>query len=76
MGKANIVNRTSRLSKRRKLNIDNVIQSDIGGPLNTPQRVGDWADGSARSASIIDLTGEDDSATTSANLDFLQEAKW
>jgi DNA (cytosine-5)-methyltransferase 1 len=75
MEKANIANRTSRLSKRRKLNIDNVIQSDIGGPLNTPQsqRVGDWADGSARSASIIDLTGEDDSATTSANLDFLQE---
>jgi DNA (cytosine-5)-methyltransferase 1 len=76
MDGASDANRENRLSKRRKLNIDNVIQSDIGGPLNTPQsqRVGNWVDGTSRNPSIIDLTGEDDPVTTSTGLDFVRES--
>jgi site-specific DNA-cytosine methylase len=75
MDKANDENRRSRLSKRRKLNIDNVIRRDIGGPLDTPQsqQVGDLVDGTTRSQNIIDLTGEDDTATIS-ELEFVRES--
>lgn len=57
-------NRLNRLSKRRRLNIDNAIRCDNGEAFNTPksQRVGDLVHGS-QSPSIIDLTGSDDDIT-------------
>ena len=54
-------NRQGRLSKRRKLNIDNAIQEDDELTMDTPisQRTGDWIGGSQNQI-VIDLTACDD----------------
>lgn len=56
-------NKRDRLSKRRKLNIDNATGEDVGLALNTPksQRVGDWVAGT-QTPILIDLTGDGDTA--------------
>lgn len=60
--------RTDMPSKRRKLNIDNAFQGDIGNASNTPnsQLVEEWAGCTTRSPSVIDLTGCDDVLSTSS----------
>ena len=54
-------NRRERLSKRRKLNIDNTLEEDDSHALNTPQsqRAGDRI-GGAQDPIVIDLTGCND----------------
>jgi hypothetical protein len=55
-------NKQKRLSKRRKLNIDNAMQEDMElAPMDTPksQRVGNH-NGDTRSPVVIDVTGCDD----------------
>lgn len=57
-------NRRDRLSKRRKLNIDNSIQEEDELALNTPksQRIGNWT-GGTQDPMVIDLTACEDTPT-------------